>query len=162
MSGGSTGPVHAPSVTDADSWRGAPASSTVTISVSWVTAVGNFRVAVDMLKQAVSAAKRLGNSELAAITTMNYAEALAGVRDHAQAFPLASAALEHFTAAGNSWRRVECLRLLGDIRRDRGEPADADEDYLSALTVATSIGALAEIDLLTRRRAALGASGGGS
>jgi len=123
---------------------------------------GNPRVAADMLRQAVSAAKRLGDAELVAITTMNYAEALAGVRDHAQAFPLASAALEHFTAAGNSWRRVECLRLLGDIRRDRGEPAEADEDYRNALTVATSIGALAEIDLLTRRRAALGARGGGS
>jgi tetratricopeptide (TPR) repeat protein len=121
---------------------------------------GNFRVAVDMLKQAVSAAKRLGNSELAAITTMNYAEALAGLRDFDQAYTLASGALEHFTATGNSWRRVECLRLLGDIRRDRGEVADAEQTYASAIADATAIGAAAELELLHKRRAALGGAAG--
>jgi tetratricopeptide (TPR) repeat protein len=117
---------------------------------------GNFRVAVDMLRQAVSAAKRLGNAEMMAITTMNHAEALAGLRELDQAGSLAGAALEHFVASGNSWRRVECLRLLGDIRRDRGELGEADRYYTDALAVATEIGAQAELEMLQRRRAALG------
>ena len=123
---------------------------------------GNFRVAADMLPQALSAARRLGDAELVALTTMNYAEALAGQRELDRASALAGEALAHFTAAGNSWRRVECLRLLGDIRRDRGEPAAAAALYDDALTVATEIGALAEVALLRKRRAAAGGAGGAS
>ena len=121
---------------------------------------GNFRVAADMLPQALSAAKRLGDADLVAITTMNYAEALAGLRDLARASTLASQALEHFTATGNSWRRVECLRLVGDIRRDSGDTAQAARHYDDGLAVAAEIGALAELELLTRRRAQL--AGGGA
>lgn len=122
---------------------------------------GNFRVAVDMLKQAVSAAKRLGNSELTAITTMNYAEALAGLKDYDQAYRLAGEALDHFTATGNGWRRVECLRLLGDIRRDRGEVAEAERSYAEAIAEASVIGAAAELELLHKRREALAGHGAG-
>jgi tetratricopeptide (TPR) repeat protein len=121
---------------------------------------GNFLVAVDLLRQAMAAAKRLGDAELTALTTMNYAEALAGRRDFEKADALVREALDHFATTRNAWRQVECMRLLGDIHRDRGESAAAGRFYDDALVVASEIGALADIELLRSRRAALAPAAG--
>jgi tetratricopeptide (TPR) repeat protein len=116
---------------------------------------GNFMVAVDLMRQAMAAAKRLGDAELTALTTMNYAEALAGRRDFDKADELVREALDHFTASRNAWRRVECMRLLGDIHRDRGDRDAAGRYYGDALAVASEIGAQADVELLRNRQAAL-------
>jgi hypothetical protein len=78
---------------------------------------GNFKLAADLLAQAVASARRTDDSDLVALATMNHAEAIAGLGDLEPAESLASSALAHFTSTGNTWRRVECLRLLGDIAR---------------------------------------------
>ena len=116
---------------------------------------GNFRVAVDLLPQAIRAANQLGDAELAFLASKNYAEALAGLRELPRAEELVRAALEHFTTTGNAWRRVECLRLLGDVRRDQGDATEAERHYAAALALAEEINASAEVTRLRDRLAAL-------
>jgi eukaryotic-like serine/threonine-protein kinase len=116
---------------------------------------GNFRVASDLLPQAIAAARKLGDAELGFLASKNYAEALAGLRELPRAEELARGALEHFTATGNAWRRVECLRLLGDVRRDQGDAAEAERHYAAALTLAEEIDAAAEVTRLRDRLGAL-------
>jgi tetratricopeptide (TPR) repeat protein len=115
----------------------------------------NFAVAADLLRQAVHAAKRLGDAELAFLASKNYAEALAGLREFATAEQLTRAALDHFTDTGNAWRRVECLRLLGDLRRDQLDAGAAEEHYRTALALAEQIGAAAEVSRLRERVVAM-------
>lgn len=68
---------------------------------------------------------------------------------------LTSAALGHFTTEGNQWRRVDCLRLLGDLRVRRDEPAIARNLYEAALCLAQEIGAKSEQQKLNSRLAGL-------
>jgi tetratricopeptide (TPR) repeat protein len=56
---------------------------------------GNFRVASDLLPQAIAAARKLGDAELVFLASKNYAEALAGLRELPRAEELARAALEY-------------------------------------------------------------------
>lgn len=112
---------------------------------------GNFALAADLLQQAVSSAKRAADADLLALATMNSAEALAGVGEAARAETMANAALAHFTAAGNGWRRVECERLLGDLAMQNDRAADARSWWSSALETARSIGAQLEVAKLRER-----------
>ena len=82
---------------------------------------------------------------------MNSAEALAGVGDVARAESMANAALAHFTAAGNGWRRVECERILGDLAMQNDRAEDARSWWSSALETAQAIGAQPEVTKLQQR-----------
>jgi hypothetical protein len=53
--------------------------------------------------------------------------------------------MAYFAEAGNSWRQVECLRLLGDIAKQRGASDDAQRLYQEGLRLARDIGAAAEV-----------------
>jgi tetratricopeptide (TPR) repeat protein len=121
---------------------------------------GNHALAADLLERAVGAARRVEDRDLVAVATMNYGEALAGLLRLDDAERLIEEADAHFAAAGNAWRRVECLRILGDIGVRRGASAAAATRFADALALADRIGAAAEAALLRERIGALGENSG--
>jgi len=112
---------------------------------------GNYVLAVDLLQQAVSSAKKAADADLLALATMNVAEALAGTGELARAETMAKVALQHFTSAGNGWRRVECERLLGDLELRSERRNEARVWWESALETARTIGAQLEVVKLEER-----------
>jgi tetratricopeptide (TPR) repeat protein len=112
---------------------------------------GNYVLAVDLLQQAVSSAKKAADADLLALATMNVAEALAGTGELTRAETMAKVALQHFTSAGNGWRRVECERLLGDLELRSERPNKARVWWESALETARTIGAQLEVVKLEQR-----------
>jgi tetratricopeptide (TPR) repeat protein len=112
---------------------------------------GNYVLAADLLQQAVSSAKQAADPDLLALATMNVAEALGGTGELVRAEEMARAALAHFTATGNGWRRVECERLLGDLEKRGDRDGAAREWWSSALETARSIGAQLEVVKLEER-----------
>lgn len=116
---------------------------------------GNFVVAEPILADAVAAARAISDLDLLAVATMNRAEAVAGLGNVGEARSMAQQALEYFVSAGNTWRRVECLRILGDIAAAGGDGASAAPLYDEALKLAREIGAGREVGLVEARRAAL-------
>jgi tetratricopeptide (TPR) repeat protein len=117
---------------------------------------GNFAMAASMLENAVGAARRVEDQDLLALATLNHAEAIAGQRDLPRAEALVRSALAYFSATGNKWRRVECLRLLGDIAATRGERDTATQFFSEGLALAEEIGASADVATLKSRLAADG------
>ncbi len=112
---------------------------------------GNYVLAVDLLQQAVSSAKKAADADLLALATMNVAEALAGTGELTRAETMAKVALQHFTSAGNGWRRVECERLLGDLELRSERRNEARVWWESALETARTIGAQLEVVKLEER-----------
>jgi tetratricopeptide (TPR) repeat protein len=112
---------------------------------------GNHPLAVDLLEQAVSSAKKAADPDLLALATMNIAEALGLTGDLGRAETMARAALAHFTAAGNGWRRAECELLLGDLEKLANHDATARDWWTSALAMARAIGAKREVAKLEER-----------
>jgi len=112
---------------------------------------GNYVLAVDLLQQAVSSAKKAADADLLALATMNVAEALAGTGELTRAETMAKVALQHFTSAGNGWRRVECERLLGDLELRSERRNEACVWWESALETARTIGAQLEVVKLEER-----------
>jgi tetratricopeptide (TPR) repeat protein len=103
------------------------------------------------LEQAVLAAQEVGDLDLTALATMNFAEALAARGNVARAEELASVSLGYFTVEGNTWRRIECLRLVGDIALRRGQPDAAQRCFEQGLRLAEEIGATHEASVLRER-----------
>lgn len=116
---------------------------------------GNFVVAEPLLADAVEAARAISDLDLLALATMNRAEAVAGLGNLEGAETLARSALEYFVTAGNTWRRVECLRVLGDIAAAGTDVPGARVLYDEALALAREIGAQREVELVQARRSAL-------
>ncbi|MGH7717541.1 MAG: tetratricopeptide repeat protein [Gemmatimonadaceae bacterium] len=116
---------------------------------------GELGRAESTLEQAVLAAQEVGDLDLSALATMNFAEALAAHGNVARAEELASISLGYFTIEGNTWRRVECLRVVGDIAQRRGQREAALRCYQQGLRLAGEIGARHEVDLLRGRLAKL-------
>lgn len=112
--------------------------------------------AEDVLNRAVAAARATGDLELSSVALVNLAEALVARGAYAEAEEQASAALGFFKVSGNRWRQVECLRLIGDLRRDRQDAEVARRLYRQALSVADEIGAHPEADQLRGRLTELG------
>jgi len=79
------------------------------------------------------------------------AEALAGTGELTRAETMARVALQHFTSAGNGWRRVECERLLGDLELQSERRNEARVWWESALETARTIGAQLEVVKLEER-----------
>ena len=117
---------------------------------------GNFVVAEPLLSDAVEAARAISDLDLLALATMNRAEAIAGLGNLSEARTMADEALEYFAAAGNTWRRVECLRILGDIAAKAGDRPAAAKLYDEARLLAREIGATREVELVESRRRELG------
>jgi tetratricopeptide (TPR) repeat protein len=114
---------------------------------------GHVARADSLLRDALRAAKELGDMDLLALARLNLAEALISQGELAQADELASAALGYFVSVGNRWRQTECLRLLGDINDRQGHAETATRCYELGLKLAREIGAQREATELTRRLA---------
>jgi tetratricopeptide (TPR) repeat protein len=102
---------------------------------------GNAALASEVLAQALTAARAVGYAELIALATVNLAEAFLVLGDLARAEEAASTALGYFTASGNRWREIECLRIIGNINEGQGGVGDAVRCYDRALRLATELGA---------------------
>lgn len=112
----------------------------------WATAAAASRVAVVV-------ARRIDDLDLQAIATMNLAEALTGLGEIEEAEAEASRALGQFEISGNAWRRVACLRILGDLNARTGEMAVARRMWQKALETANEIGATVDAAQLESRLA---------
>lgn len=112
---------------------------------------GDFARAEEVLGPAVVQARRIEDLELASLALVNLGEALLARGEHERAEEEASAALGFFKVSGNLWRQVECLKVLGDVRRARGEPDIARRLYEQALAVAGQIGESREAAVIAAR-----------
>jgi tetratricopeptide (TPR) repeat protein len=110
---------------------------------------GDHERAVPILERAVAAARRVEDEDLLALSTTNLADATLAAGDQSRANELVCTALGHFSASGNRWREVECLRLLGTINEQRGFRDEARRCYERGLRIATEIDAQLDIGLLT-------------
>jgi tetratricopeptide (TPR) repeat protein len=100
-----------------------------------------------VLQQALHAAREVDDTELIGIIMVNVAEAILP-RDAVRAESFACSALGHFQHSRNTWRMIECLRLLGSIHEHRGNVGEAARCYDRALGMAREIGAKVEIAAL--------------
>ena len=116
---------------------------------------GNVAEAALLLPQAVEIARSVEDVDLVALASLNHAEALAALGDMEQAEELISSALGFFSSTGNTWRRIECFRLLGDVRRRRGDASTAAACWRQGLDLARVIHALPDVRTLERRLAEL-------
>ncbi|MGQ0714290.1 MAG: tetratricopeptide repeat protein [Gemmatimonadaceae bacterium] len=112
---------------------------------------GNLEIAERVLSQAVELARSVEDLDLSALATMNLAETQLAAGDLERAEGAASAALGYFDMAGNRWRRVECLRLLGDINRRDGQAEIAARCYEQGLALANELGLQLEMVRLEER-----------
>jgi tetratricopeptide (TPR) repeat protein len=112
---------------------------------------GNLEIAERVLTQAVELARSVEDLDLSALATMNLAETMLAADDYDRAEEAASAALGYFDMVGNRWRRVECLRLLGDINRQHGDLEIAERCYTQGLALARELGVQLEIIRLEER-----------
>lgn len=109
---------------------------------------GDVRLAEDVLERALEAARAVEDGELIALATLNYAEAILARGDEAHAERLACSAFGHFQESANTWRSIECLRLLGAVNQKRGSLGEAARCYERALALARKIDAQVEIRTL--------------
>lgn len=111
----------------------------------------NFEIAERVLSRAVDLAREIEDLDLAALATMNLAETMLSAGELEHADEAASTALGYFDMVGNRWRRVECLRLLGDINRRDGQLEIARRCYSQGLELARELGVHLEITRLEER-----------
>lgn len=112
---------------------------------------GRLGEAESLLQQAVTEAHAVEDSDLAALAQLNRAEVLLAQGDHEAAETVVQSALVHFTASGSQWRRIDSLRLLGDVYTQRQALPLAERFYRSALQIAEEIGARPEREQLLER-----------
>ena len=117
---------------------------------------GNHVLAHEVLEQAVELARSLDDGEMIALSTLNFAEALMRENELTRAEDMVSTALGYFAHTGNSWRHIECLRLLGELNARNGTVAVARRCYEDGLAIATRIGAQYEARALRSALVALG------
>lgn len=113
--------------------------------------LGKRAAAESLLHDAIVEAKQVGDLDLVATARINLAETLLARGSLDTAEQLANAALGHFTTAGNQWRRLDCLRLLGDLQLLKDAPDVARRFYGAALKAAEQIGAKADQQKLQDR-----------
>ncbi len=97
---------------------------------------GDSRTAESLCGRADAISRREGDLEIAALAAFNRAESLIAAGRPREAEEPASIALGYFTSAGNAWRRLDCLRLFGDLHRRAGDLETARHCYERGLAVA--------------------------
>lgn len=95
-------------------------------------------------------AQRVGDLEIAAMAAFNRAEALVRAGRPEDAEAPASVALGYFTGVDNGWRRMECLRLFGDLNRAVGDAEVARQCYERALEIARAAGSPHDVTRLEK------------
>jgi tetratricopeptide (TPR) repeat protein len=109
---------------------------------------GNSAQAGLVLAQAIAIARDVEDEELVALATLNVAEMLYLCGDLTSAEGHVSEALGYFNHTQNTWRQIECLRLLGDITAKAQELATAVHCYVRGMQLALRIGARHELTVL--------------
>lgn len=112
---------------------------------------GRLDEAESLLLQSVGQARAVDDHDLAALAQLNRAEVLLAQGDHDAAEGVVQPALAHFTTSGSQWRRIDCLRVLGDIYAHRQAATLAESFYRNALQIADDIGAKVEREQLLQR-----------
>jgi len=108
-----------------------------------------------LLERALTLAREVEDLDLAALVGLNLASALCATGEIDRSQDLAMAALGHFAGCKNSWREIECLRLMGDINVKCEDIANAARCYDLALKLAEQVGSDVEIHATRDRIAAL-------
>lgn len=112
---------------------------------------GDYEQAEQLAWRAMTVARDVGDLDLLAIATLNRAEALQELGRLGEAESAASIALGHFEISGNRWRRVACLRILGDLNARQDETEIARRFWERGLEQAREIGATLEAGELEER-----------
>jgi tetratricopeptide (TPR) repeat protein len=112
---------------------------------------GKIDVAERLLHEAEVLAINRMDLDLSHAAALNRAEAMITRGAFDEAETLISAALGYYGNTGNPLRRLDALRLLGDISHMRGSEQQARMFYEAARDAATRIDAASELDILTRR-----------
>jgi hypothetical protein len=93
--------------------------------------------------------------DMSNLASLNRAEALVARGAYDEAESIVSAALGYYGNSGNPSRRLDALRLLGDITKMRGGLQQARMFYEAAAELAQKIEAAAELAVLQKRLADL-------
>lgn len=109
-----------------------------------------------LLERALTLARDVEDSDLAALASLNLAWALCADGDLDRSQDLVMAALGYFADCHNRWREIECLRLIGDINERCENFDNAARCYECALRLAEQIGSEPEMRATRDRLAALG------
>ncbi|HEX6133443.1 MAG TPA: tetratricopeptide repeat protein [Longimicrobiales bacterium] len=117
---------------------------------------GDAARAETVLEDAMTLAREIQDLDLLAIARVNHAEALLARGELQKAEEEASAAFGHFGASENRWRRIECLRLLGEIAVQREQLESARRFFTAALDTAEQVDAKVEREQMRERLAELG------
>lgn len=115
----------------------------------------NFDLACEVLRQAVTAARKVNDLDLLAMANVNYAEALAGTGEYTRATDCAGTALGYFTIVDNKLWRVKCLRLMGDLYVKQQQIETARRCYDRGAAIAEEIDARPDADRIAARLQAL-------
>ena len=105
---------------------------------------GDSKRAQPLLERALSLGRQLEDLEVVAMVSVNLASAMSGNGELSRAQELAMSALGYFAMSKNSWREIECLRLIGAINEKCDDCGNALRCYDLALRLATEIGAEGE------------------
>lgn len=112
---------------------------------------GRYAVAAEQAARAEAIAREIGDLELVALACLTLGEALLHLRRMDEAERCAVVAYGYFSGVGNDWRRVECLRLHGDLHMADSDPDSAVRCFTRALELAEPIGATIEMERLRDR-----------
>lgn len=112
---------------------------------------GDVAPAAEILRHAVELARAVEDGDLLALAMTNFGEALMREGNNTEAEEMASSALGFYSMSGNSWRRIETLKLLGDIHVRRVDMETAVACFRQGLALAREIGARVEAEQLERR-----------
>ncbi len=112
---------------------------------------GKTEVAEQLLKEAEVLAINMMDLDISHLAALNRAEAMIQRGAYDDAETLVSSALGYYGNSGNPYRRLEALRLLGDITMKRGPREQAKIFYQAAADLAQKIEALSEVDVLRGR-----------
>lgn len=112
---------------------------------------GEYEQADEFAFRAIMEARDVEDLDLVAIATLNRAEALEALDRVDEAESAASVALGQFEISGNRWRRVACLRILGDLNDRRGDRDIARRFWARGLDLAREIGAGLDVEQLEKR-----------
>lgn len=117
---------------------------------------GDHTRAEELCAEGEAEAQRVGDLEIAAMAAFNRAEALVRGGRYQEAEAPASVALGYFTGVENGWRRMECLRLFGDLNRALGDGEVARQCYERGLDIARTSGSAHDVRKMENAIRALG------
>ncbi len=116
---------------------------------------GKTDVAERLLHEAEVLAIHTMDLDMSHLAALNRAEAMIRRGAYDDAETLVSSALGYYGHSGNPYRRLEALRLLGDITLQRGSRDQAKVFYNAAAEIARRIEAASEVDVLQQRLASI-------